>query len=281
MVNKILKCGASYIAAVLIGVAVLYWSKSDRPERSGVCHDASVVETVPAHGEESLTEEDVVECSLVFEGLGKAYSNLQYEAMQELFCSISNKIARLGKDRIGKVIAPLKTPFREAFWCADRNLLDFASVPEFDRYMKTNISAVRILGGAIVANDFYDNKVLHYDMVAFRGIEGYMRKFKENGNEQLALSAQRHLDEWKEYLAAEQSLTRVYLRHQLMGFLKWPRWRAEDLGMKSKNDWIGYMRNFALKFHEQNYGIVPKWLDEEFPLPQNGVDIKTNPEKAQ
>ena len=62
-----------------------------------------------------------------------------------------------------------------------------------------------------------------------------------------------------------------------MGFLKWPRWRAEDLGMKSKKDWIVYMRNYALKFHEQNYGIVPKWLDEEFPLPQNGEDIKTNP----
>ena len=32
---------------------------------------------------------------------------------------------------------------------------------------------------------------------------------------------------------------------------------------------------------KQCYGVVPKWIDEEFPLPKNGEDIETNPEKPQ
>lgn len=219
-----------------------------------------------------LTGEEVEECFHAFEGICNAYSDLRFETMQEFFCGISNKVARLGKDRIDKLISPLTTQFREAFWSVDRNLLDFATVPEFDRYLKTNITAVKILGCAIVAKNFYDNVVLDYDMVAFRGIEGYLRKFRDDGNEQLALSAQTHLDEWKEHLASGQSLTRLYLQHQFRFFLRLPRWQAEDMGMKSERDWITYVRNNALKFFKQCYNVEPKWLDEDFPLPQDCDD---------
>lgn len=281
MVNKILIWGGGCVAAILIGGAVLQLSRSRVAEENAGSQSFSAAEIATAYSEMPLTEAEVLECSHAFEEIENAYSNLQFETMQERFRSISNKVVRLSKGELDKLIDPLQTTFRERFWCGSRDLPDFATVSNFDRHLNANVAAVKILGFSIAANDVYNTALLDYDVVVFKRIAAYLNKFKENGNEQLALSAQRHLDEWKEYLAAEQSLTRVYLRHQLMGFLKWPRWRAEDLGMKSKNDWIGYMRNFALKFHEQNYGIVPKWLDEEFPLPQNGVDIKTNPEKAQ
>ena len=42
------------------------------------------------------------------------------------------------------------------------------------------------------------------------------------------------------------------------------------MGMKTDADWIEHYRDYALKFHRQIYGVVPKWLDEEFPLPPKG-----------
>lgn len=90
-----------------------------------------------------------------------------------------------------------------------------------------------------------------------------------------------NLDEWEEHLSSGQSVTRMYLRLEFKFFLRPPRLLAEDEGIKSESDWIAYMRDYALKFHKQCYGVVPKWLDEEFPLPKNGEDIETNPEKAQ
>lgn len=276
MVKKIAILATGIIVALLI-IATL------RLTRRGKCNEyrestfAATIETPLEHKEEPLTGEEAEECFRAFEEICNAYSNLQFETMQEIFCGISNKVVRLGKGQLDKLIDPLQITFRERFWSDSRNLPDFATVSNFDRHLNANVVAVKILGFSIAANDVYNTDLLGYDVVVFKRITAYLRKFKENGNEQLALSAQMHLDEWKEYLASEQSLTRIYLRHQLMGFLKCPRWRAEDLGMKSKKDWIVYMRNYALKFHEQNYGIVPKWLDEEFPLPQNGEDIKTNP----
>lgn len=277
MVNKMLMWGVCCVAAILIGGAVLQLSRSRVAEENVGSQSFSAAEITTACSEMPLTEMEVLECSHAFEEICNAYSNLQFETMQERFCGISNKVVRLGKGQLDKLIDPLQITFRERFWSDSRNLPDFATVSNFDRHLNANVVAVKILGFSIAANDVYNTDLLGYDVVVFKRITAYLRKFKENGNEQLALSAQMHLDEWKEYLASEQSLTRIYLRHQLMGFLKWPRWRAEDLGMKSKKDWIVYMRNYALKFHEQNYGIVPKWLDEEFPLPQNGEDIKTNP----
>ena len=281
MVNKILTWGVCCVAAVLIGGAVLQLGRSRVAEENTMPQSFSADEFAAACNETPLTEAEVLECSRAFEEIENAYSNLQFETMLERFRGISNKVARLGKGRLDKLIAPLQTTFRERFWGGAGDLPDFATVSNFDRHLNANVAAAKILGFSIAANDVYNTELLDCDVVVFNRIADYLRKFKENGNEQLALSAQMHLEEWKEYLASEQSLTRIYLRHQLRGFLKLPRWRAEDLGMKSKTDWIVYMRNYALKFHEQNYGIVPKWLDEEFPLPQNGKDIKTNLEMAQ
>lgn len=65
---------------------------------------------------------------------------------------------------------------------------------------------MEILGRTVAANDYYNSMLNHYDMVVYRGITAYLKKFESDGD-------------------------------------------------------------YALKFHGQIYGVVPKWLDEEFPLP--------------
>ena len=96
----------------------------------------------------------------------------------------------------------------------------------------------------------------------------FFKEFKERNDDAFATVALSLLDEWKEHLASGQSVTRIQLRQELKWCLQRPRWQAEDLGMKSESDWVSYYRNYALKFHEQCYGVVPRWLNEEFPLPQ-------------
>ena len=82
-----------------------------------------------------LTEMEVLECSHAFEEICNAYSNLQFETMQERFCGISNKVVRLGKGQLDKLIDPLQITFRERFWSDSRNLPDFATVSNFDRHL--------------------------------------------------------------------------------------------------------------------------------------------------
>ena len=146
---------------------------------------------------EPLTENEMLECAHAFEDIGRAYSSRQFEVMQDLFCCMSNKIVRIGRERLDATIDPLKTAFRECFWHVDRNLLDFDAVSEFDRYIRTNVAAAEMLGSAIAANDCYNASLNHYDMVVFKGVTAYLKKFKGDGEEQLAHSAEAHLDEWK------------------------------------------------------------------------------------
>ena len=220
-----------------------------------------------------LSEDDSLKCSLAFQEMSSAYSNQRYEEMERIYCDISNKVSGIGMENLDKTLGPMKAQSRELFLYVNRGLRDFTNVSDFERYMKTNIAAVRIVGCAIAENNAYDTILIQYDMAVFRAILSYLEKFNDNGNQQLSAAAKSFLDEWKDYLSSGESFTRIYLRHQFLRSLKHPRWLAEDMGMKSAGDWVASSRDYALKFHEQMYGIVPKWLDEEFPLGQERGDV--------
>lgn len=267
MVKKMLLCVACSIVAIMIGIAILQMRRCLTCERIAESQTMPAAEIATASSEMPLTEAEIMECSHAVEAIANACSNLQFEAMQELFNCISNKIVRIGLHGIEKVLDPLSTMVRQNFWPSGQGPTGIATVSDFDRYINTNMSAVKMLGYTMIANGRYDSRNLEYDLVVYRVLCDSLKKYSEEGNEQLAVAAKSHLDEWKEYLASGQSVTRMQFRCELKGFLKLPRWMAEDRGMKSEEDWVAYMRNLALKFHEQYYGVVPKWLDEEFPLP--------------
>ncbi len=267
MVKKIAILVVGIIAVLLI-VAVLRKTRRSGDNDRITPGMSSTVETVLHSREEQLTKDEVLKCFRAFEEIGNAYSNLQFDTMQEIFCSISNNVARLGKDRLDKAIETLKTSFREQFWMPDVKARQFSSVSEFERFIRANVAAENIIGYSMLANGFCDGRMLAYDMVVFRGISDFVKEFKERNDEAFAVAAQSLLDAWKEHLASGKSVTRMQLGQELKWCLGQPRWLAEDLGMKSERDWIVYMRNRALKYHEQCYGVVPKWIDEDFPLLQ-------------
>lgn len=268
MVKKIAILATGIITALLI-IATLRLTRRCKCDECRESKSASTTETALEHQGEPLTEEEALECFRAFEEIGNAYSNLQFETMQEIFCGISNKVAHLGKDRLDKAVETLLKSFRERFRYVDIKSLDFSAVSEFDRFIRANITASNIIGYSMTANGIYDSHLREYDMVVFNQIRTLLKKFEEKKEDKLATAAQSLLDEWKEHLASGQSVTRRLLRLELKWCLGWPRWRAEDLGIKSESDWIAYLRDCALKFHKQCYDVVPKWIDEDFPLPQN------------
>jgi len=272
MVKKIAILATGIIVALLI-IATLRLTRSCN---CGECHEtnsALATETALEHQEEPLTEEDALKCYHAFEKIENAYSNLQSETMQEIFCSISNNVARLGKDRLDKAIETLLMSFRERFGWVDLKAMEFSEVSEFDRFIRANITASNIIGCSMTANGVYDSHLREYDMIVFNKINVLLKKFEEKKDNELATVAQSLLDEWKEHLASGQSVTRMQLRQELKWCLQSPRWRAEDLGMKSESDWVSYYRNYALKFHKQCYGVVPDWIDEEFPIVQKSEEV--------
>ena len=271
MVKKIVMLASGVIVALLIIAAL----RLVRGCKCGECREtesALATETALGHRDEPLAEEDALECFHAFEEIGYAYSNLEFEAMQAMFCGISNKVARLGKDRLAKAIEKLQASFRERFRWSDLKAVDFPNVSEFDRFIRANITASNIIGCSMVENGVCDRHMREYDMVVFNKINTLQKRFEEMGNNELATAAQSLLDEWKRHLTSGQSITRMQLREELKWCQQWPRWRAEDIGVKSESDWVAYMRDYALKFHKQCYGVVPDWIDEEFPSPQKNEE---------
>lgn len=268
MVKKITRFAIGIIAVLLIIAAVRVTRRCDGKDRSDAAMASAAGTSLPPK-REPLAEDEVLACSRAFEEIGEAYSNLQFEKMQEIFCGISNNVARLGKDRLDKDIEALKTSFRERFWIHDVKLRRFSAVSEFERFIRANIAAANIIGCSLLANGFFDDRMREYDVIVFRGISDFLKEFNARKDGELAAAAQSLLDEWKEHLASGQSITRMQLRLDLKMCLRLPRRVAEDAGMKSERDWVAYWRDYALHFHRQYFGVEPTWLDEEFPLEQN------------
>ena len=281
MARKIAILLATGIVVVFLAVAALRLTQWCSINECRESRSESFADAIKESSAEPLTDEEAAECFSAFKEIDDAYSNLRFEAMQELFCGISNKVARLGKDMIDRTIETVQTSFRERFRGADLKTIDFSEVAEFDRFIRANIAAANIIGYSMTANGVYYSNLREYDMVVFNRIKVLLEKFEEKKGNEFKTAAQSLLDEWKEHLASGQSITRMQLRLELKWCLRLPRWQAEDMGMKSERDWIAYMRNHALKFHEHCYGVVPKWIDEDFPLPQDGDDGTTGSGKDQ
>ena len=134
------------IIAVLLVVAALRVTRRCGDNDRIIPGKSSAVGTALLSQKEPLTEDEVQKCFLAFEEIGNAYSNLQFETMQEIFCGISNNVARLGKGRLDKAIETLLISFRNRFWWTDINAMDFTDVSEFDRFIRANVAASNIIG---------------------------------------------------------------------------------------------------------------------------------------
>ena len=261
---------AAVSVAVLLAIIGLCLSRSRSCDEGAESSAKSTAKAIPKDTGELLANEESEECIRGFGEIYNAYSNLQSDAMQKHFCAISNKVVRLGKERLAEVLSPFEASFGARFCHSDIKTLKFSSVSEFDRFIKANIEAANIIGYSKIMNGIYSDDLCVYDMVVFYKIRDFIKEFKEKNADEFAKAAQMHLDERRKHLASGRSVTRMYLGLRLRWCLSWPRWKAEDLGIKSERDWIEYMRDHALKFHKQRYGVVPTWIDEEFPVAAKG-----------
>ena len=112
MVKKIAILVIGIVAVLLIVAALRVTRRCGDNDRITPEMSSAIVTALPSL-KEPLTEDEVLKCFLAFEEIGDAYSNLQFETMQEIFCGISNKVARLGKDRLDKAVETLLKSFRE------------------------------------------------------------------------------------------------------------------------------------------------------------------------
>ena len=133
------------IIAVLLIVAALRVTRRCKDKDLCAPEMSSATEAALPSPKVPLTEDEVLKCFHAFAEIGDAYSNLQFETMQEIFCSISNNVARLGRDRLDKAIGMLQTSFREQFWIPDVNARQFSSVSEFERFIRANAAAENIM----------------------------------------------------------------------------------------------------------------------------------------
>ena len=156
MVKKITRFAIGIIAVLLVIAAVRVTRRCDGKDRSDAAMASAAGTSLPPK-REPLAEDEVLACSRAFEEIGEAYSNLQFEKMQEIFCGISNNVARLGKDRLDKDIEALKTSFRERFWIHDVKLRRFSAVSEFERFATPtrfeDVSAVATSCGGRCGNE--------------------------------------------------------------------------------------------------------------------------------
>ena len=89
MVRKIAILLATGIIVVFLAVAALRLTQGCNINECCESRSESFADAIKESQAEPLTDEEAAECFRAFKEIEDAYSNLQFETMQELFCCMS------------------------------------------------------------------------------------------------------------------------------------------------------------------------------------------------
>ena len=230
------------------------------PEKNGWKGSGKIDFNVPASR--------VQELKSIFAVIAEAYTNGQFEVARQRLSEVPDDFRTLPGEPYKEVTDQLIGPFYDFLFRRDeglhaRPLADFTSVVAFTSYMRLNFELTHFFYVVQTQRAYPPNK--YNDPNMLYQLRCYMKKFGVEGKSELERAARAFYDEWCELVESKDGYTRQYM-WDLMGDCLYERKHHPDHWMSNK-DIMKIVRHQADDLIKMG-GYTPKWLDEEFPPPQ-------------
>lgn len=199
--------------------------------------------------------------------MGSIYADIVAAYTNEDSLALRKSIARLPAvhDRMNwQVSTGVKFAFvqvlNETFLRA-RQLRDFTTVEDFNRYMTISLEAARFYGESEIRRKEYEFPIA-VEYLALNQLRKYCEKFQAEGRNDLAEAAARQREFWIARIESRDGLTRQCAEHAL---------RYNTIYIKALKPERSLTREQGVLLARQtangliNCGYRPKWLDAEYP----------------
>ena len=195
----------------------------------------------------------------------KAYANGQESVMQERIAMIPKFLPVVENVSYSNLMSPI-WGLADEFWRGDSSMT-FNSVNELDSYLCLNSALMRFVGDL----DSKRHPLSGYSMVVetetMIRLHEFRARFENVGQNDFVKCVNKYINDWIEHVESEDGYIRRYA---------WFQVSLQYDHIKDRSWTYGQLFRWA-RFHAS--GIIrkcnyrPKWLDEDFPLPEGTKDM--------
>ena len=259
-----------YIAFALIVVALFLllrmgwnflWPAEGRARCPGpaprkVCDYCRTAFEMPGHNPSAAESNEIARAFL---RVVEAYTNGNLSVLRRRMAEVPPLATNVTSFTYIELIRPFLCSLDDGF-LSPREMRDFEDTEEFTEFMRLNVEAARFLGDLNLRRGAYSGSLIRLDKCVLRRLVQYRDRFRRENRRDMEARAEEFIAEWEALIESPGGYTRNYMRMQLAlqhGHI--------DEGSGTQEQLIQFARQFATGLIKAGY--TPKWLDEEFPLP--------------
>lgn len=210
---------------------------------------------------------DESECRYLNLVWAEATTNLvdgNVEDMERNVSFVSERMKSICHEQWPDIVRPFYALLKDRL-CKKGPYGAFSTEDEFNSYMAATLRAMYLMGDVEMQSYSPWSSASWWESDALLAIKAYGKQFADSGRNDLVQCADRFIEELIDRIESVSGLTRQYMHFDLKLQMK-----LVEEGVSTREQVIRGVRSVAYPLKVAGY--VPKWLDEEFPLPQNCDD---------
>lgn len=201
-----------------------------------------------------LTLEQSNEVAFVYGRISLSYERGELAEMRKWINAMPDVVTNMPDQVFAILSQPVGNALLNGFLNPD-HMMDFASVKDFDEYMRRGMELTIFWGNTFLRRGDYESPVAFIDTSVLRQLLSYKRKFHLEGLSDLEENADIHIDEWCRQIECEMGFTRQFMWYQVD-----LQWRNYKEGTWTVDRLSGWAKRYAKGLIQLGY--TPKWLSE-------------------
>ena len=185
---------------------------------------------------------------------------LSVKDMEEKISLVTERMKSVCPEQWDGIVSPFYSLLRSR---VDRKSIPdkFSEATDFHAYMEATLRGMNLIGEIELQSCTLHAPTAWWECNALSTLKEYRKRFTDTDRKSLAECAESFIAQLISQIESEQGLTRRYM-HAAMKF----QMQLVDSGVSTRESVIRGVRADAYALVKVA-GYIPKWLDEEFPLP--------------
>lgn len=212
----------------------------------------------------NITQSQSNEVVIALAGVVWAFVNGQPVTMQEKIAQLPSYLTAVKQSTFDQIMSPVRRKVRD--FTDGKQTVKWSNVTEFSNYMDSGIALTRFVCDLECEREFGSKYAKYAEYKLLHQMQDRLDEFKQGGQVDFEQKMQQYIDDWIEHIESMNGYTRRYAWLQISAqyeHITEGSWSVGQLFRHARMQASGLVKRC-------NYR--PRWLDEDFPLPEGVKD---------